>query len=432
MQLVTVMTAGSDLAGDAEKLRALRRMKLIPLVLLGVSALILLVAWHFAEQPGASGVWGFVRAGAEAAMVGGLADWFAVTALFRHPMGIPIPHTALIPNKKDQLGASLGSFVQQNFLNEEVVRAKVATARPALRLGDYLANPTHRAWLIGEAAEAGEAAINSLRDSDVQNLIRSLLFRQAAAYQWGPPAGRLLSAVTADRSHVAAIDALFRVAHDWMVRNEDTIVALVADRGPAQGFFLARAAHEAVGRRVHNELCRWLADALADPDHRARAAIDTWLSEVAVRLREDPELIAKVEDFKAQTLASAEVQAAVASVWPATKQVLLAALADPDGELRSRADQLVLELADRLRTDDVFRARVDRRICDGAIYLSSRYGAEATSLISDTVARWDATEASRRIELQVGKDLQYIRVNGTVVGALAGVVIYGVGLLLLG
>lgn len=119
--------------------------------------------------------------------------------------------------------------------------------------------------------------------------------------------------MTADRSHVAAIDALFRVAHDWMVRNEDTIVALVADRGPAQGFFLAHAAHEAVGRRVHNELCRWLADALADPDHRARAAIDTWLTEVAVRLREDPELIAKVEDFKAQTLASAEVQAAVAS-----------------------------------------------------------------------------------------------------------------------
>ena len=426
------MTFTPDPALDAERRSALRRMKLIPLVLLLVAAIILLVSWHFAEQPGAPGFWGYIRAAAEAAMVGGLADWFAVTALFRHPMGIPIPHTALIPTKKDQLGSSLGTFVQENFLNEAVVRQKVVTGQPARRIGEYLADDQHRSWLVGEAAHAGEAALNSVRDSDVQLLVRNMIFTQAGAYAWGPPAGKLLEAVIGDRAHVGAIDAVFRLARDWVAVNERTIVELVADRGPAQGFFLARAAHEAIGRRAHQELLRWLDDILGDPQHRVRDAIDRWLSNVAVRMREDPEMIAKVEQFKYQMLESDEVQAAVASLWPATKKILLEALADPDGEVRRRADEMLLNLSVRLQTDEEFQRKVDSRISDGVAYVANRYGAEATSLITDTVERWDASEASERIELAVGKDLQFIRINGTVVGALAGVLIYAVGNLLIG
>lgn len=417
---------------DEDRRRSLRRMKAVPLALLIGAAVVLAIAWWFEKQPGSSAAWGYLRAAAEAGMVGGLADWFAVTALFRHPMGIPIPHTALIPAKKDQLGASLGDFVRRNFLNPEVVRARVAAADPAGRLGAYLQTPSHRERLVAEAAALAATGITSISDADAQLIIRNMLFQQAAVYAWGPPAGRLLGAVVADRTHEPAVDALFRVARDWVVEHEEQIVELVADRGPAQGFFLARAAHEAVGRRAYQELQRWLDEAVADSRSPIRLAVDRWLAETAVRLREDPDLIARVELFKQRLLASPETHEAVASIWPTTKRILLESLADPDGELRRRADDWVAVTADRLVADEEFRAVVNARVESAAAYLSERYGSEAVFLISETVARWDATEASERIELQVGRDLQYIRINGTVVGALAGVVIHAVGTTLLG
>ncbi|MDQ1245975.1 MAG: hypothetical protein QG597_342 [Actinomycetota bacterium] len=407
-------------------------MKAWPLGLLIVAGVIFVIGWYFEKQPDSSWIWGYVRAAAEAGMVGGLADWFAVTALFRHPMGIPIPHTALIPAKKDQLGASLADFVRVNFLNPQVVRARVAAADPAGRLGTYLQQPATRRRVVAEGATLAATGIRSINDAEAQLIVRNLLFEQAAVYAWGPPAGRLLGAVVADRNHEPAVDALFRVARDWVVEHEQQIVELVAERGPAQGFFLARAAHEAVGRRAYQELHTWLNEAVADPTCGIRQAVDNWLAETAIRLREDPELISRVELFKQRVLASPETHEAVASIWPTTRRILLESLADPEGELRRRAEDWVASTADRLVGDAEFRATVNERIEGAAAYLSERYGQEAVVLISETVARWDATEASERIELQVGRDLQYIRINGTVVGALAGIVIHAVGTLLLG
>lgn len=417
---------------DEDRRRALRRMKAVPLALLIFAAVVLAIAWRMQQQPGASEVWGYVRAAAEAGMVGGLADWFAVTALFRHPLGIPIPHTALIPAKKDQLGNSLGDFVKRNFLNPETVRARVAAADPAGRLGLYLQDPAARGKLVAEAASLAAAGVNSIDDADAQLIVRNVLFAQAASYAWAPPAGRLLAAVVEDRTHEPAVDALFRVGRDWVAANESTIVNLVADRGPAQEFFLARAAHEAIGRKAHKELLRWLNEAVTDPTCPTRLAVDRWLTDTALRLREDPELIGRVELFKQKMLASPETHEAIASIWPTTKRILLSSLADPDGELRTRADEWVARTANRLVDDQEFRASVNGRIEAAAAYLAERYSDEAVVLISETVARWDATEASERIELQVGRDLQYIRINGTVVGALAGVIIYSVGKLFLG
>lgn len=407
-------------------------MKAWPLGLLIVAGVIFVIGWYFEKQPDSSWIWGYVRAAAEAGMVGGLADWFAVTALFRHPMGIPIPHTALIPAKKDQLGASLADFVRVNFLNPQVVRTRVAATDPAGRLGTYLQQPATRRRVVAEGATLAATGIRSINDAEAQLIVRNLLFEQAAVYAWGPPAGRLLGAVVADRNHEPAVDALFRVARDWVVEHEQQIVELVAERGPAQGFFLARAAHEAVGRRAYQELHTWLNEAVADPTCGIRQAVDNWLAETAIRLREDPELISRVELFKQRVLASPETHEAVASIWPTTRRILLESLADPEGELRRRAEDWVASTADRLVGDAEFRATVNERIEGAAAYLSERYGQEAVVLISETVARWDATEASERIELQVGRDLQYIRINGTVVGALAGIVIHAVGTLLLG
>lgn len=407
-------------------------MKAVPLALLILAAFIFAIAWYYEKQPGSPGYWGYIRAAAEAGMVGGLADWFAVTALFRHPLGIPIPHTALIPTKKDQLGASLAEFVQSNFLNPEVVRGRIASMDPAGRLGDYLGDPANRAWLVNEAATAASAAIRSINDAEAQTIIRNLLFEQAAAYAWAPPAGKILGALVEDGAHEPAVDTAFRAARGWVVANEATIIDLVADRGPAQNFFLARAAHEAIGKRVYTELLAWIDEAIADPTCPTRRAINRWLTHMSQRLRDDPDLISRVEQFKQRILSSPEVHEAVASVWPTTKRIVLDSLADPHSELRQWADAWIAGFGNRLTEDPDFRAQTNGRIEAGAAWLAERYGGEAATLISDTVARWDATEASERIELQVGRDLQYIRINGTVVGALAGIVIHAAGNLILG
>ncbi len=417
---------------DDQRRRDLRRMKTWPLLLLVLAGLLFIIGWWQAAQPDASWIWGYVRAAGEAGLVGGLADWFAVTALFRHPLGIPIPHTALIPTKKDQLGDSLGAFVRTNFLNPEAVRTRLADANPARMLGTYVSDQQHRARLVAEAASLATTAVESVSDADAQLLVRNLVFQQAAAYAWGPPAGKVLEAVVTDHGHDAAVDVLFRAAHDWARDNEADLIDLVADRGPGQGFFLARAAHEAVGRRAYSELMRWLTECMNDRNCPTRRTLDAWLISTATRLREDPELITRVELFKQKLLVSPEAHEAIGSLWPSFKRVALEALADPDSDVRLRADDYLAALGDRLVTDPEFQDLTNRRIADAVGYLVERYGDEAALLISETVARWDATEASRRIELQVGRDLQFIRINGTVVGALAGVAIHTIGLLVIG
>ena len=406
-------------------------MKAVPLALLLLAAAAFVLAWVM-QQRSDDAVWGFVRAAAEAGIVGGLADWFAVTALFRHPLGLPIPHTNLIATKKDQIGASLGDFIQTNFLTESTVRAKVASAQPALRIGHYLQDPSHREFILGELSEAAQAGIESLNDEDVALLIRNTVFEQAASIAWAPPAGAMLNAIIDDHAHVPAVDAVLRVARDWVRDNRALIVGIVADRGPAQGIALARSVHEAVGRKAHTEVLDWIDDAYRDPDSKTRLAIDSWLVTLASELRENPAMIEKVEQLKQRILDSHELQRIVISIWPVTKRLLLKALRNPESELRQRADAIVADFADRLVDDATLRARVDGRVERAAVYLIDRYGAEFATIISDTVARWDASEASRRIELQVGRDLQFIRINGTVVGALAGLAIHTFAVIVLG
>ncbi|MEI8083801.1 MAG: DUF445 domain-containing protein, partial [Actinomycetes bacterium] len=263
-------------------------------------------------------------------------------------------------------------------------------------------------------------------------LIRNIAFEQAAAIEWAPPAGALLDAVLEDKAHLPAVDALLRVVRDWVRDNGPLITSIVAERGPAQNFGPARAIHEAVGRRAHQELLDWADDAYSDHESKSRQAIDSWLRAFAAELREDPTMIERVEHLKLRVLDSKEVHKVVASLWPATKRLLLAALRDPDSDLRIRADAIVADIAGRLVHEPALRARVDSRVERGAVYLTERYGAEFSTIITDTVERWDASEASRRIELQVGADLQFIRINGTVVGALAGLLIYTFAVVVLG
>jgi uncharacterized membrane-anchored protein YjiN (DUF445 family) len=370
-----------------------------------------------------------VEAAAEAGMVGALADWFAVTALFRRPFGLPIPHTAIIPTKKDVFGRSLGQFVGENFLAAEVVRGRLRALRIARRVGEWLAAPGSAERVTTEAAAALRGVLAVLRDEDVQAVVAEAVTRRAAAQQVAQPLGRLLGRVVEGGGHHGVVDLVVRRLHDWLVVHRDEVVRRIAEESPG---WTPRFVDRQVGVRVHKELLRFAADVRDDPFHPARGAVDGFLAEFARELRTDPETIGRVERAKAQLLARPEVQELIASSWGAVRSLVLDAAADEESELRRRIRDGVRSFGARLASDARLQGKADGWLEAAAEYVVARYRDEITSLISETVAGWDAAEASRKIEANVGRDLQFIRINGTVVGALAGLLIHTLSVLAAG
>ncbi|MFE6098415.1 DUF445 domain-containing protein [Streptomyces laurentii] len=409
-------------AADEEKSRGVRRMKRLATgLLLGVAAVYALATW--ARNAGAGGWAGYVAAAAEAGMVGALADWFAVTALFRHPLGLPIPHTAIIPTKKDQLGASLGSFVGENFLSADVVRGRLRGFGIARRLGAWLAEPAHAERVTAELATALRGALTVLRDSDVQAVVGEAITRRAEAAEIGPGLGKTLERVVADGAHHRAVDLVCGRGRDWLVRHGDSVMDAV--QGGAPGW-TPRFVDRRIGERVYKELLRFVTEMRDMPDHPARGAIDRFLRDFAADLQSDTETRARVERLKAELLARPEVQDIIASAWSSVRGLILAAAEDDQSQLRRRARASLMSLGSRLATDERLQGKVERWAEDAAAYVVTTYRGEITSLITDTVAGWDADQTSKKIEANIGRDLQFIRINGTVVGALAGLLIYTV------
>ncbi len=409
-------------AADLARRRELRRMKVLSAALLGVAA----VAYVFAErvarsQGDAVATWVlYLRAAAAAGMVGGLADWFAVTALFRHPLGVPVPHTAIIPSRKDAIGRSLGDFVSTHFLAPDVIRERVRLVRPAARAGTWLAAPANAERVTRELATAVRAAFGVLRDDDVQAVLEQLVTRRLAALPAGPALGRVLAEVVADGSHRPLVDLSLVNAHRWLVENRDAVVAAVARQAPA---WSPRFVDERVADRVHAEVLRVLTEVRDNPGHELRTSLDRFLASYAQDLQHDEQTQRRAEAAKVALLAHPQVRQAVAEAGAAVRRLAMEAIDDPDGELRRRVRGAIASFGARLAADADLQAKVDRWLEDLAAYLSSTYSGELSTLITDTVERWDGPQTARRIELQVGRDLQFIRINGTVVGALAGLLI---------
>jgi uncharacterized membrane-anchored protein YjiN (DUF445 family) len=402
-------------AADEGRRLALRRMKALATGLFVLAAVIYVVTL---KQDG----WiGFVNAAAEAGMVGALADWFAVTALFRHPLGLPIPHTALIPTRKDQLGESLEEFVASNFLSEEIVREKIADARVTHRIGAWLADPGHAERIGTEAVTAARGVLTVLRDDDVAALLEQLVLPRAAQLPWSPVVGAFLDGILDDRTHHRLVDLLVDEGRSWLEANQENVEALVTDQAPG---WTPQWVDNRVARRVYDELHRWLTEVGADPKHPARIALDDLLRRLARDLREDPATQARVEGIKERLLAHPEMRKATVATWTTARRLLLEALDDPEGDLPRRIIGAIAGFARQLSTDAELQARLDGYVVDVAGYVVRNYAGEVATVISDTVQRWDADDASRRIELLAGRDLQFIRINGTVVGALAGLAIH--------
>lgn len=414
--------AGADPESDAQRGRALRRMKAVALsFLLGATVIFLVCRWGQAH--GGPAWIGYVGAAAEAGMVGALADWFAVTALFRHPLGLKIPHTAIIKRKKDQLGEGLGTFVRENFLSPEVVETKLRDAGVAGRLGKWLSEPPHAERVAAEAGTVLRVVVELLNDDDIQQVIDRTIVKRLAEPQWGPPVGRVLAELLAEHRQEALIQLLCDRAFEWALNAGDTIERVVTRDSPT---WSPRFVDTLVGDRIHRELMDFTDKVRRDPNHELRQSATRFLFEFANDLQNDEATIARAEAVKEQLMARDEVTRAAETAWKTVKRLVLDGVDDPASTLRTRIADSIVRIGESLRDDVELRDKVDNWIVRGAQHLVGQYGAEITTIITDTIERWDADEASRRIELHVGRDLQFIRINGTVVGALAGLVIYTV------
>ena len=411
---------------DAEKAAALRWMKRFALSLLLFMAVVFCVA--FALEPQYPWL-AYVRAAAEGGMVGALADWFAVTALFKYPMGIKIPHTAIIPNRKDEIGVSLADFVENNFLSESVVAQKLATTEIAQKVGAWLAKPASAQRVATEGAAALRGAMAVLKDEDVKDVIEAMVRKHLLEPPWGPPIGKVAERIFADGHHHALVDLLVDRSTTWIRSNHTTISGLVSERSPS---WVPQFVDGMVGDKVYTEIYKFARAVQDDPRHEVRLKLDEYLKELAQELQHDPAMIAKAESIKQQVLGDPEVRDLAARTWSTIKTAITDAAEDPNSELRLKFTSVVQEFGTRLTEDSELADKANKWISDAAAYVVGTYKHEITSLISDTVGRWDAVETSQKIELQVGRDLQFIRINGTVVGSLAGLAIFAVATLVFG
>ena len=406
---------------DAERERALRNMKRWATGLLGLATVIFVIAKLFeARYP-----WlGIVVATAEASMVGALADWFAVTALFKHPMGIPIPHTAIIPARKDRVGITLGMFVQRNFLNRDVIAQRLTMLRPAERLSTWLMEPESVRSVSKQIARAASAGANVLRDEDVDNLIGNAIMNRVRETPVAPLIGRFLALLTADNRHQALLDQVIRLTARGLTENQDLIRDRVDKESP---WWVPGAVDDKITRRIVQALEATLKDVNENPEHPLRLRFDTAIDEFIVKLQASPEVILKAEKIKEEVLNAEAVQKLSGAIWRDAK-TKLSRYADSPDEVNTEAIERGLRgLGQAIQSDPALMAKIDQWIVDAAIVVIERYQDEVGELIASTVKRWDPIATSRRIELAIGRDLQFIRINGTLVGGLAGMLLYLLG-----
>ncbi|MFK5633777.1 DUF445 domain-containing protein [Ornithinimicrobium sp. LYQ103] len=402
---------------DEARRVGLRQMRLV------ATGLLVLMAVVYVLTHGRDGVWGYVNAGAEAGMIGAIADWFAVTALFRHPLGLPIPHTALVRRRKDELGASLEQFVSDNFLTPQVLREKYLDAEVVRRLAAWVAQPEHAERVVAEAVPFVRRGVERIDEHELRTLVDNLVIPRVRREPLSSIAGHLMARIVEDGSHHGLVDLGARELHAWLALHQDEVEAIVRSRAPQ---WSPAWVNDQVTRRVYQEVLRWARDIKDDPQHNVRHAVDSYLAELGQDLQHDPRTAARFESLKERLLDHPQVSDTGVRLAETLRQTLVEALDDPTGHLRTRLATELAALGRRTLEDEALRARLDAWSADVVVDLVGRYGPELTSVISSTIQRWDAQEASDKIELHVGRDLQFIRLNGTVVGALVGLFIHTV------
>jgi uncharacterized membrane-anchored protein YjiN (DUF445 family) len=409
---------------EEQKREALEKMKFRATGMLVVATIIYL-ATRLLE-----GRWpwlGYVRATAEASMVGGLADWFAVTALFRYPMGLHIPHTAIIPNRKERIGRSLGNFVQNNFLSPAVISARLHDAHVAEKLAEWLSRPEHGEVVGKHAAAAVTGVVQVLKDEEVQELIESSLIKRARDTQVAPVVGRVLSLMTHGDRHQELLNSALKLVDRLVEENREGLRERIRQELP---WWVPTPIDEKIYQKIISGVEKTLDEVAQNPDHPLRQRYNEAMQEFIEKLRTSPEMIERGEHLKEELLEHPVVRGYSASLWSDLKASVLRHAADPGSEFRRRIAHTVTRFAESMRGDPELLAKVDGWVDGAVLYFVEQYRGEVAELISSTVAAWDPEDTTRKIELQIGKDLQFIRINGTLVGGLAGLIIYTLSQLL--
>jgi len=403
-----------------------RRMRRVATGLLVLMAAVYLTARYFTPVHPAIG---FVRAFAEAAMVGGLADWFAVTALFRHPLGLPIPHTAIIPRNKDRIGDTLAQFLRDNFLTPQVVSRRMGRLDVAGAAGRLLATPSAGdARLRRGASRLLADVMEALDDERLGGVAKAAIAQRMAQVQFAPMLGQILAAAMKEGRHQAVLDAFIRWAARALDENRALIHQMVHER--AGTILRWTGLDETLAKAIVDGLERMLSEAAQDPGHRLRLKVEEGLCVLAHDLQHDAAMHARVDRIRDELMANPAMQRWLDSLWRQVRESLLRAARDPQAALAGRLGEAVRQIGVTLRDDPNLRGLVNRFVRRVAAGTAARYGDGIVKLVSETVRGWDARTVTDRLENAVGRDLQYIRINGTLVGGLVGVTLHAVDVLL--
>ena len=396
-----------------------RGMRIIATGMLVAMAALFLVAARFDDIHPA---WGFVRAFAEAAMVGGLADWFAVTALFRHPLGLPIPHTAIIPRNKDRIGDTLALFLKDNFLTASVVARRLRSVDVAGAIGRFLADPPGEGRLREGASRLVADVLEALDEERLGGMVKGAVASRMKSLEVSPLLGQSLEAAITEERHVPILDNIVVWVGRTLDANEDLIRDMVHKRA---GWIMRLAGlDERLSEAIVDGLRRLTIDMAVDPQHPLRDKAEEAMARLAWKLRNDPATQAKVEEFKAEIIANEAVGKWIDGLWEKARTGLLEAARNPDATLAGKFGDALRQLGTTLQEDAHLKSTINqfaRRAVVGAV---ASYGSSIVALVSDTIRGWDAKTITGRLEGAVGRDLQYIRINGTLVGGLVGLLIH--------
>ncbi|MEQ1609662.1 MAG: DUF445 domain-containing protein [Hyphomonadaceae bacterium] len=379
---------------------------------------------HLWEPPGQEWDmhWRFVRAFAEAAMVGGLADWFAVTAIFRRPLGLPIPHTAVIPNNQNRIADAVGRFIADNFLKGELVAERVKDKDLTETLAKWLADPTQSSALAHGIVQAVPALLDALDDETVSDFLRKQAAEAAEGARVAPAFGSVLEALAEQGRHQAILDALLKQGYQLLEKNKELIRDKVRERSGWLMRFVS--ADKKVADTVINAMNDLLYEVASSPSHPLRTQLNDLVSKFAGDLRDDPELQARVGGWIKEAAAHPTIGDAVEAGWSEFKAALRRDCAAPDGRLRAWLQDALTNLGTGLLREPGVRAALNARLRSLLVELANRHGEDVAKLVSETIRRWDSQTIVEKLESNVGRDLQYIRLNGTVIGGIVGLILH--------
>ncbi len=398
-----------------------RGMRIIATGMLVLMAAIFLVAGRYDD---AYPAWGFVRAFAEAAMVGGLADWFAVTALFRHPLGLPIPHTAIIPRNKDRIGNTLALFLKDNFLTPSVVARRMRGIDVAGAAGRFLASPPGEGRLREGASRLVADILEALDEERLGGMVKGAVAGRMRAMEASPMLGQSMEAAIDEDRHIPILDGLITWAGRTLDANEAMIRGMVSQR--ANWVMKLAGLDEKLSNGIIDGLRRLTIDMAVDTNHPLRLKAEEGMADLAWKLQHDPELRLKVEEMKNEIIANKAVTDWIDGLWEKARAGLLKAARDPDATMAGKFGDAIRQLGATLQQDEHLKATINKFARRAVVGVVAAYGSGIVALVSDTIRGWDARTITGRLEAAVGRDLQYIRINGTLVGGLVGLLIHSI------